>query len=67
MLELSGVQVAYGAVEAVRGIDLQVRDGEVVALIGPNGAGKTSTLRAISNVVGFRGHDPLRRPRLPHA
>jgi branched-chain amino acid transport system ATP-binding protein len=55
MLELSGVQVAYGAVEAVRGIDLQVREGEVVALIGPNGAGKTSTLRAISNVVGFRG------------
>ena len=55
MLELGGVQVSYGAVEAVRGIDLQVRDGEVVALSGPNGAGKSSTLRAISSVVGFRG------------
>ena len=55
MLELTGVQVSYGAVEAVRGIDLQVREGEVVALIGPNGAGKSSTLRAITNVVGCKG------------
>jgi branched-chain amino acid transport system ATP-binding protein len=55
MLELSRVEVAYGAVEAVRGVDLGVREGEVVALIGPNGAGKSSTLRAISNVVSFKG------------
>jgi branched-chain amino acid transport system ATP-binding protein len=55
MLELSKVEVAYGAVEAVRGIDLEVHEGEVVALIGPNGAGKSSTLRAISGVVPFRG------------
>jgi branched-chain amino acid transport system ATP-binding protein len=55
MLELGRVEVAYGAVEAVRGIDLSVCAGEVVALIGPNGAGKSSTLRAISNVVPFKG------------
>ena len=55
MLELKGVQVSYGAVEAVLGIDLTVGDGEVVALIGPNGAGKTSTLNAISGLVPYRG------------
>ena len=55
MLELRGVEVSYGAVEAVRGIDLRVDQGEVVALIGPNGAGKTSTLRAISGLAPSRG------------
>ena len=55
MLALRNVEVSYGAVEAVRGIDLDVNDGEVVALIGPNGAGKTSTLNAISGLVGYRG------------
>ena len=55
MLELRDVEVSYGAVEAVRGIDLEVGDGEVVALIGPNGAGKTSTLHAISGLVPYRG------------
>jgi branched-chain amino acid transport system ATP-binding protein len=55
MLELRGVEVSYGAVEAVLGIDLTVGDGEVVALIGPNGAGKTSTLNAISGLVPYRG------------
>jgi branched-chain amino acid transport system ATP-binding protein len=55
VLELRGVEVSYGAVEAVRGIDLQVDEGEVVALIGPNGAGKTSTLRAISGLAPARG------------
>jgi branched-chain amino acid transport system ATP-binding protein len=52
---LRGVEVSYGAVEAVRGIDLDVNEGEVVAMIGPNGAGKTSTLNAISGLVGYRG------------
>jgi branched-chain amino acid transport system ATP-binding protein len=55
VLELRGVEVSYGAVEAVRGIDLRVDPGEVVALIGPNGAGKTSTLRAISGLAPSRG------------
>jgi branched-chain amino acid transport system ATP-binding protein len=55
VLELRNVEVSYGAVEAVRGIDLEVGDGEVVAMIGPNGAGKTSTLNAISSLVAYRG------------
>jgi branched-chain amino acid transport system ATP-binding protein len=55
MLEVRGLQVTYGPVAAVRGIDLDVGAGEVVALIGPNGAGKTSTLRAISQLVPYRG------------
>lgn len=55
MLEVRGLQVAYGPVDAVRGIDLEVGPREVLALIGPNGAGKTSTLRAISGLVPYRG------------
>ena len=55
MLEVRNLEIAYGPVEAVRGIDLDVGPREVVALIGPNGAGKTSTLRAISGLVTYRG------------
>jgi branched-chain amino acid transport system ATP-binding protein len=55
MLEVRDLEVGYGPVEAVRGIDLDVDSGEVVALIGPNGAGKTSTLRAISGLVTYSG------------
>jgi len=55
MLELKGVEVSYGAVEAVLGLDLTVGDGEVVAMVGPNGAGKTSTLNAVSGLVAYRG------------
>jgi branched-chain amino acid transport system ATP-binding protein len=51
MLEVEGLRVAYGAVEAVHGISFSVESGQVVALIGANGAGKTSTLAAISGVV----------------
>ena len=51
MLEVDGLVVRYGAIEAVHGISLDVREGEVVALIGANGAGKTSTLAAISGLV----------------
>ena len=56
MLEIRGLEVSYGPVKAVRGIDVDVKMGEVVALIGPNGAGKTSTLRAISGLVAARRH-----------
>ena len=51
MLELSDVRVAYGAIEAVKGISLAVRDQELVALVGSNGAGKTTTLRTISGLL----------------
>jgi branched-chain amino acid transport system ATP-binding protein len=51
MLQVNGLQVQYGAVTAVHGIDLRVEQGEIVTLIGANGAGKSSTLRAISGLV----------------
>ena len=51
MLELIDLTVAYGPMEAVRGISLQVKEGAIVTLIGPNGAGKTTILNTISGVV----------------
>ncbi len=51
LLEVKNLKVSYGPIRAVRGIDLQVEEGQIVALLGANGAGKTSTLRAISGVV----------------
>lgn len=52
LLELRCLTVRYGALTALRGLDLQVRQGELVALLGANGAGKSTTLRAISRLVG---------------
>ena len=51
LLEVRGLEVRYGGVPAVRGIDLEVRKGEIVGLIGPNGAGKSTTLHAIMGAV----------------
>jgi branched-chain amino acid transport system ATP-binding protein len=51
LLEVSGLKVKYGAIEALKGVGLKVNKGEVVALIGANGAGKTSTLRAVSGML----------------
>jgi branched-chain amino acid transport system ATP-binding protein len=51
MLEVAGVHASYGPIEALRGIDLEVAEGELVCVIGANGAGKTSMLRAISGVL----------------
>ena len=48
LLEVSGLKVAYGGIQAVKGADFQVRQGELVCLIGANGAGKTTTLKAIT-------------------
>jgi branched-chain amino acid transport system ATP-binding protein len=63
LLELTGVDAAYGPVRALHGVSLNVERGGVVALLGSNGAGKTTTLRAISGTVrktgkvAFDGHD----------
>jgi branched-chain amino acid transport system ATP-binding protein len=51
MLELQDVHVKYGAVEALKGITLDVNEGEIVTLLGANGAGKTTTLRTISGLL----------------
>ena len=55
MLEVTGLRVAYGGIQAVRGITFHVRQGEMVALIGANGAGKTSTLKALSRLLDTAG------------
>jgi branched-chain amino acid transport system ATP-binding protein len=51
LLEIEGLVVLYGRVEALHGIDLSVEEGEIVTLIGSNGAGKTTTVRTISGLV----------------
>ena len=51
LLEVRNLQVSYGPIQAVRGIDLDVEKGQIVALLGANGAGKTTTLRTISGVI----------------
>ncbi len=50
-LELRGLKVRYGGIQAIKGISLSVRQGELVTLIGANGAGKTTTLKAITNLI----------------
>jgi branched-chain amino acid transport system ATP-binding protein len=69
LLELSQLAVAYGGIQAVKGIDLVVRQGELVCLIGANGAGKTTTLKGIcgmlpvkSGTIRYDGHDITGRP-----
>ena len=64
ILEIRDLQVHYGGIEAVKGISLDVPEGEIVTLIGANGAGKSSTLRAIAGLVkpsagsiSFQGED----------
>ena len=50
MLELQDLQVSYGGIRALKGVSIQVNEGEIVSLIGANGAGKSTTLRAISGL-----------------
>jgi branched-chain amino acid transport system ATP-binding protein len=54
LLEVKGLEVHYGGIRAVKGIDLEVAEGELVCLIGANGAGKTTTLKAICRVIPSR-------------
>jgi branched-chain amino acid transport system ATP-binding protein len=65
LLELRGVAARYGALQALRGIDLSVDEGEIVAVLGANGAGKTTTLRAISATVKTSGDLVFAGERLP--
>ena len=69
LLALKGLQVAYGGIQAVKGIDLEVGEGELVCLIGANGAGKTTTLKGItglqpikSGTIHYAGEDITGRP-----
>jgi len=55
LLEVTGLRVAYGGIQAVRSITFHVKQGEMVALIGANGAGKTSTLKALARLLNAAG------------
>ena len=55
MLKLSSIRMAYGAIEAVKGVDLEVRAGEVVTIIGANGAGKSTLLKGIAGLERVAG------------
>jgi branched-chain amino acid transport system ATP-binding protein len=50
LLAIKGLKVAYGGIQAVKGVTLEVREGELVSLIGANGAGKTTTLKAVTGI-----------------
>jgi branched-chain amino acid transport system ATP-binding protein len=69
LLEISGLKISYGGINAVKGIDLEVNQGEMVALIGANGAGKTTTLKAVCGIlspaagkVRYQGEDVTYAP-----
>jgi branched-chain amino acid transport system ATP-binding protein len=65
MLELDGLHVAYGAIEAVKGVTITVGEGEIVTLVGANGAGKSTTLRTISGLIRpTRGRIEFREQRI---
>jgi branched-chain amino acid transport system ATP-binding protein len=57
MLEVAGLRVAYGGIQAVKGASFEVRKGELVSLIGANGAGKTTTLKAVTGIQPIAAGD----------
>ena len=57
LLKVSGLKVAYGGIQAVKGVDFEVREGELVSLIGSNGAGKTTTMKAITGTLPLNAGD----------
>ena len=78
VLELHDVHTYYGSIHALKGVSLEVREGEIVTLLGANGAGKSTTLRSINGLnhprrgkIRFQGDDitnaPARAPRAPPA
>ena len=57
LLKVAGLKVAYGGIKAVKGIDLEVNEGELISLIGSNGAGKTTTMKAITGSLAMEAGD----------
>ncbi|MFV0440447.1 MAG: ABC transporter ATP-binding protein [Lachnospirales bacterium] len=55
ILEIKNLEVSYGSIKAIKGISLEVNEGQIVAILGANGAGKTTTLRTISGMVKAQG------------
>ena len=66
LLRVSGLKVAYGGIQAVRGLDFEVTQGELVCLIGANGAGKSSTLKGLMGLVKPHGDVRFAGERLQH-
>ena len=58
-ISIKGLRMSYGETEAVRGIDLEVASGEILAFLGPNGAGKTSTVEILEGYRQRTGGGPL--------
>jgi branched-chain amino acid transport system ATP-binding protein len=59
LLQVKSLKVAYGGIQAVKGVDFEVREGELVSLIGSNGAGKTTTMKAITGTLPINDGDIL--------
>ena len=57
LLKVTNLKVAYGGIQAVKGIDFEVHEGELVSLIGSNGAGKTTTMKAVTGTLPFNEGD----------
>ena len=57
LLKVKGLKVAYGGIQVVKGVDFEVREGELVSLIGSNGAGKTTTMKAITGILPINDGD----------